>query len=233
MPPVLLSIRYWIDILQLQIITASTSRYQRGTRRGVGVFIEVVDKQFRQGFSFFLPLFRRSVGITRIEDLRVNTRQLGRNRQVKHRQSEGFCVIQRTVEDGVDNGAGIFNRDTFASAVPAGVNQIRLRTCRLHTFHQHFCVLSRVQRQECRAEASGEGGRRFGDATLSTGQFGGEAREEVILGLIGSQTRNRRQHTKSVCGQEDNFSCVARFGHRLNDVFDVIDRIRNASVLGF
>ncbi len=164
---------------------------------GVSVYLSKLSiNSFARGFSFFLPLFRRSVGITRIEDLRVNTRQLGRNRRVKHRQSEGFCVIQRTVEDGVDNGAGIFNRDTFASAVPAGVNQIRLRTCRLHTFHQHFCVLSRVQRQECRAEASGEGGRRFGDATLSTGQFGGEAREEVILGLIGSQTRNRRQHTK-------------------------------------
>ena len=90
-----------------------------------------------------------------------------------------------------------------------------------------------MQRQECRAEASGEGWRRFGDATLSTGQFGGEAREEVVLGLIGSQTRNRRQHTKGVCGQEDNFRCVTRFGNRLNDVIDVIDRIRNAGVLGF
>jgi hypothetical protein len=90
-----------------------------------------------------------------------------------------------------------------------------------------------VQRQECRAEASGEGWRRFGDATFSTGQFGGEAREEVVLSLIGSQARNRRQHTKGVCGQEDNFSCVARFGNRFNDVIDVIDRIRNAGVLGF
>ena len=90
-----------------------------------------------------------------------------------------------------------------------------------------------MQRQERRAEAGGEGWRRFGDATLSPGQFGGEAREEVVLGLIGSQTRNRRQHTKGVCCQEDNFSCVARFGNRLNDVIDVIDRIRNAGVLGF
>ncbi len=57
--------------------------------------------------------------------------------------------------------------------------------------------------------------------------------EEVVLGLIGSQTRNRRQHTKGVCCQENNFSCVARFGNRLNDVIDVIDRIRNAGVLGF
>ena len=90
-----------------------------------------------------------------------------------------------------------------------------------------------MQRQERRAEASGEGWCRFGDATLSTGQFGGEAREEVVLGLIGSQTRNRRQHAESISSQEDNLSCVARFGHRLNDVFDVIDRIRNAGVLGF
>ena len=90
-----------------------------------------------------------------------------------------------------------------------------------------------MQRQERRAEASGEGWCRFGDATLSTGQFGGEAREEVILGLIGSQARNRRQHAESVSSQEDNLSRVARFGNRLNDVIDVIDRIRNAGVLGF
>ncbi|STP17196.1 Uncharacterised protein [Escherichia coli] len=77
MPPVLLSIRYWIDILQLQSLQLRTSRYQRGTRWGVGVFIEVVDKQFCQRFGFFLPLFRRSVGVTRIENLRVYARQFG------------------------------------------------------------------------------------------------------------------------------------------------------------
>lgn len=195
--------------MRYQLITASDQPLPARHPQGVGVFIEVVDKQFRQRFGFFLPLFRRSVGVTRIEELRVYARQFGWDRQVKHRQSEGFCVIQRTVEDGVDNSAGIFNGDTFASAVPAGVNQIRLRTRCLHTFYQHFCVLSWVQRQERRAEAGGEGWRRFGDATLSPGQFGGEAREEVVLGLIGSQTRNRRQHTKGVCCQEDNFRCVA------------------------
>lgn len=54
------------------------------------------------------------------------------------------------------------------------------------------------------APKQAEGWRRFGDAALCTSQFGGEAREEVVLGLIGSQTRNRRQHTKGVCCQENN-----------------------------
>ncbi len=80
-PPVLLSIRYWIDILQLQIITASDQPLPARHPQGVGVFIEVVDKQFRQRFGFFLPLFRRSVGVTRIEDLRVYARQFGWDRR--------------------------------------------------------------------------------------------------------------------------------------------------------
>ena len=113
----------------------------------------------------------------------------------------------------------------FASAVPASVNQISLRARRLHTFHQHFCVLSRVQRQEC-APKQAEKVASFGDATLSTGQFGGEAREEVILGLIGSQGETGGNTPASAVRK---ITLVAWPALETGfNVIDVIDRIRNA-----
>ncbi len=72
-----------------------------------------------------------------------------------------------------------------------------------------------MQRQECRAEASGEVG------------VGSVMPRSVPASLAvkpeGSGTGFDRQSDekpaairRSICGQEDNFSCVARFGHRLN-----------------
>ncbi len=66
----------------------------------------------------------------------------------------------------------------------AGVNQINLRACCLHTFHQHlnaYCV--GLQRPGLPAPKRAEGGR-FGDAAFGAGQFGGEARREVVLRLV-------------------------------------------------
>ncbi len=98
-PPVLLSIRYWIDILQLQTITFRTCFYQRGTRWGVGVFIEVSINSFASvsAFSCHCSGEARCYADRESSCLRPAVR-LGS--PVKHRQSEGFCVIQRTVEDG-------------------------------------------------------------------------------------------------------------------------------------
>ncbi|CQB65813.1 Uncharacterised protein [Salmonella enterica subsp. enterica serovar Bovismorbificans] len=114
----------------------------------------------------------------------IHAWQFSRDRQIEQRQTEGFRVIKRTVQNGVDNCACIFDGDTFAGAIPAGVNQISLRACCLHTFHQHLSILRRVQRQECGAEAGGEGGGRFGDAAFGAGQFSGETRQEVVLRLV-------------------------------------------------
>ena len=89
-----------------------------------------------------------------------------------------------------------------------------------------------MQRQEGGAKAGGEGWRRLRDAALGTGQLGGEARQEVVLGLVGGQTRNRRQNAKGVSGEEDNLGGMTGFGDGLNDVLDMIDRIRDAGVFG-
>ena len=54
MPPLLL-----LRSVTLQLWTGA---HQRCACWGIRVFLEVLDKQFRQGGGFFLPLFRRRVG---------------------------------------------------------------------------------------------------------------------------------------------------------------------------
>lgn len=46
---------------------------QRFTCWRIGVFLEVLDEQFRQRSRFFLPLLRRPVGITRVENTGIYT----------------------------------------------------------------------------------------------------------------------------------------------------------------
>ena len=90
-----------------------------------------------------------------------------------------------------------------------------------------------MQRQEGCAEAGREGRSRFGDAAFGSGQFGGEAGQEVVFGLFRGQDRNRRQHAESVGRQEDHLFGSRAFRNRFNDVLDVVDRIRNAGVFGY
>ena len=88
-----------------------------------------------------------------------------------------------------------------------------------------------MQFQECLAEACGEGRCRLGDTTFCTGQFCGEAGQEVVLCLLRSQDRYRRKYAECVSGEEDNFLSCRSCGYRTNDVLNMIDRIRYTSIL--
>ena len=88
-----------------------------------------------------------------------------------------------------------------------------------------------MQLQEGLAEAGGEGGSGLGDAPLGAGQLGGEAGQEVVLGLLRGQDGNRGQHAKGVGGQEDHILGVGSGGHGSHDLLDVVDGIGNAGVL--
>ena len=136
------------------------------------------------------------------------------------------------IEYAVDDATCITDRDTLASAVPACVNQVSLSTALLHVANQFLSILSWVQLEECLSEASREGRSRLCDATLCTSQLSCEAREEVVLGLLRVQNRNRRQHTEGVSTQEDNLLCSGALALRTLYVLDVIDRIAYTSVLG-
>ncbi len=90
-----------------------------------------------------------------------------------------------------------------------------------------------MQRQERRAEAGGEGWGWLGHTALGTRQFSGKAGEEMVLRLAGGQAGNRWQHAECICGQENHLRGVTRLRYRLDDVLDVVDRVRDAGVFRF
>ena len=51
--------------------------------------------------------------------------------------------------------------------------------------------------------------------------------------MLGCQDRYGRQYTESIGREEDNALGSRALGEGLNDVLDVVDRIRNAGILGY
>src|SRR5690554_5219550 len=142
-----------------------------------------------------------------------------------------FRVFDRTVDDRVDDGAGIFQRDTFSGAVPTGVHQVSFCTVLVHFLYQTLRVHGGVQREERFAESGRERRLWFSNSTLGTCQLGGKSAEEVVLCLVVVQNRNGRQHAERVSRQVDDLLGMAGT-RRKNDLADMMDRVRNARVLG-
>ena len=143
------------------------------------------------------------------------------------------CVQDIAVQDCIDDTTGIFDGDTFAGAVPSGVYQVCFCSALLHLLNQLFCVLGRMQLQECLAEASGEGRGRLGDSTLGSCKLCSETGQEVVLSLLRSQNGYRRKYAECICGQED-YVLSCRCGRdRAHDVLDVVDRVRYTGILGY
>ena len=194
---------------------------------------EVLHEAVGQVNGLRIPPGSILVGVARVENSRINTRQLGRNREVENRQLLGRSLVNRAVEDGVDDATRILNRDTLARTVPARVHEVCRGTRLLHALYQLLTVLGGVQREECGTEACREGRRRLGDAALRTGQLGREARQEVVLRLLGGQNRNRGQYAEGVGREEDDLLGGGSLRYRLYDVLDVENRVRYAGVLRY
>ena len=89
-----------------------------------------------------------------------------------------------------------------------------------------------MQLQECLAEASGESRSRLGNSALSSCKLCSEAGQEVVLGLLRCQDGYRRKYAECICRQEDYVVRSRAVRDRLNDLLNVIDRIRYTGVLG-
>ena len=106
---------------------------------------EVLDETTSQVFCFFVPLSSVSVSVTRIKDLRINVRQFCRNNKVEERKNLSRSLVDRTVQDSIDDTTSIADRDTFTSTVPTSVNQVCFSTGLFHLLNQFFSIFSRVQ----------------------------------------------------------------------------------------
>ena len=157
------------------------------------VLDEILDESLGEVFRLLVPLGGILVGVARIQDFRVDSRQGSGDFEIEVRQLLGRGLQDFAIEDGVDDATGILDGDALAGAVPAGVDQIGLGVVLLHLLDQLLGVLGRVQFEERLAEACGEGRSRLGDAALGSSQLGGEAGEEVVLGLLRGQDADRRQ----------------------------------------
>ncbi len=160
--------------------------------------MEVLDEPSGEILGLLLPLSGIGVGVARIKDASVNSLENSRNCEVEERNLLGRGLVNAMVEDGVDDTAGVADRDPLSGSVPTRVHQVSLGATSLHPLDKLLSVLGRVELKEGLAEAGGEGRSGLGDTALSSSQLGGEAREEVVLGLLGVKDRDRRKNTESV-----------------------------------
>src|SRR5699024_2494870 len=148
-----------------------TSRNQSLSGLVSFVLGEVLDESGSQILCLGLPLGRICIGITRVKDVGVNTRKLGGYFDVEVRDLLGGSLQNVSVQDRIDDSAGILNGDTLSGAVPSGVNQISLGAALLHSLYQLFRILGRMQLQEGLSEAGGEGRSGLGDSALGSGKL--------------------------------------------------------------
>ena len=194
--------------------------------------MEVLDEPSGEILRLLFPLCRISVGVAWIEDMGVDSLQLRRNYEVEVRDGLGRDGVDAVVEDGVDDSTGVADGDALSGSVPAGVYEVCLCAALLHLLYELLSVLGRMKLEEGLAEAGGEGRGRLGDSALCSGKFGGEAGEEVVLGLLGVKDGYRRKNSECVCGEEDDLLCRRALRVWTDDVLDVVDRVGNTGVLG-
>lgn len=140
--------------LSAQKLELRTGSYESLTGRIVFEFLEVVDEHFSKLGGFNSPFFSVGVSVAGIEDLGIYAGKFGGNGEVKDRKLLGGGGEDRTVEDSVDDTAGVLDRDTLAGTVPASVYEISLRTALFHLLHEFFSIFGGVERKERCTEAS-------------------------------------------------------------------------------
>ena len=94
----------------------------------VGEVLEILDEERSQLVGALLVGFLVGPCVLGVQQTIVETVDVLRNEQVERFHEGGFAVHEFVVEDGRDDGTGIFQREAFAHAVaaagPAGVHEV-------------------------------------------------------------------------------------------------------------
>ena len=131
-----------------------TSCYERLTEVVSCELSEVLDEAACEILSLLLPLACALVSVAWVEDSWVNAREFCRNCEVEVRDRLGRSLVDRAIEDSVDDSSCILDRDTLACTVPSCVHEVCLSANLLHSLNALLTVLSWVERMECCTEAS-------------------------------------------------------------------------------
>ena len=135
------------------ILELGTGLYE-GLSSLVGlVLVEVLDEPSGEVLGLLLPLCGIGIGVARIKDSGVNPFKDGRNREVEVRDDLGRSLVDAVVEDGVDDSAGVADRNPLACSVPSGVHEISLGSALLHPLYEFLGILGRMELKEGLAEA--------------------------------------------------------------------------------
>ena len=122
-----------------------TSCNERLTEIVTSELSEVLDETSCEILSLLLPLASALVSVAWVEDSRVNAWELSRNYEIEVRDSLGRSLVDRTVEDSVDDSASVLDRDTLTCSVPTCVHEVCLSTNLLHSLNELLTVLSWVE----------------------------------------------------------------------------------------
>ena len=122
-----------------------TSCYERLTEVVTSELSEVLDKAACEILSLLLPLASALVSVAWVEDSWVNAWELSRNYEIEVRDSLSRSLVDRTVEDSVDDSASVLDRDTLTCSVPSCVHEVCLSTNLLHSLNELFTVLGWVE----------------------------------------------------------------------------------------
>ncbi len=124
---------------------------------GVGLeFLEVVDEHLGEFPGLFVPFLRICVCIARVEDPGVYSGKFGGNREVEVGDHLCGSLVDGSVEDVVDDTAGVTYGDALAGTVPSCIDQICPGAAQFHLLHQFLGVFCGMEREERLAETCRE-----------------------------------------------------------------------------
>ena len=106
------------------LLQLGTSSYKSLTLLVGGELREVLDKATCEILGLSVPLRSICIGVAGIQDCGVYAGQCCGHLEVEDRNLLGLCLVDRAIEDSVDDTTSILNRDTLACAIPTRIYKV-------------------------------------------------------------------------------------------------------------
>mmetsp|Transcript_5492 Transcript_5492/g.9933 ORF Transcript_5492/g.9933 Transcript_5492/m.9933 type:complete len:483 (+) Transcript_5492:1383-2831(+) len=223
----------------ISLLSLYSSRQLKGTEVGVvvgsiGVLLEVILEHAAELLGSGVVGVLVGPGVPGVEHVSLDSGEALGHGEAEDLVGLELGVVDASVEDGVDAGAGVLDAHAFSDAVassgPPGVDEVGLCSVGLELLLQELGVAGGVDGEEGRPEAGREVGGRLGDAALGSGDLTGVAGDELVKGLAGGQLGNGGEDSVGVAGEENAVLGVGGLLF-LEVPGDVKDGVRDAAVL--
>ena len=171
-------------------------------------------------------------GALRVQYFIVDTRAACRDMKPEYRVLSHWCIVKFTCKSGFEHGARMVDihalSETIGPATPACIDQPAINIVFTYFFTQQGVVNTWVKRHERCAKAGAEGCLWFNNTGFRARNLGRVAGQEVVHGLVGSES-GQWWHTPEgvACEHNDVFrvACYARI-YRARNIRDWIGGAR-------